>query len=220
MDSRNCGYCKNCGAGNYDACTSLQPSASAEPVQAEAVARRFHEAYERLAPSFGYTTRTETREWSPESTNGQLMIAVCEELFASPVTAAREQEASATGAEMKSIAYPGADLSCGDKKSINRVRNALHAEAETVPALRAELIEARKATPTTSTTGKVDASRVRDEALEEAAQLYGEGEVAAPGGHSQWGDAHQEGWIDGTKAYRDAIRSLIGTPKSAEGEGA
>jgi hypothetical protein len=68
--------------------------------------------------------------------------------------------------------------------------------------------------------GKVDASRVRDEALEEAAQLYGEGEVAAPGGHSQWGDAHQEGWIDGTKAYRDAIRSLIGTPKSAEGEGA
>jgi len=62
-----------------------------------------------------------------------------------------------------------------------------------------------------------DASRVRDETLEQAAQLYGEGEVAAPGGHSQWGDAHQEGWIDGTKAYRDAIRSLIGAAKS-EGE--
>jgi hypothetical protein len=219
MDSRNCGYCKNCGAGNYDACTSLQPSASAEPVQAEAVARRFHEAYERLAPSFGYTTRTETREWSPESTNGQLMIAVCEELFASPVTAAREQEASATGAEMKSIAYPGADLSCGDKKSINRVRNALHAEAETVPALRAELIEARKATPTTSTTGKVDASRVRDEALSEAVGLYESEEVLAPVGNSAWGEAYQEGWISGAQAYREAIRSLIGTPKSAEGEG-
>jgi hypothetical protein len=63
------------------------------------------------------------------------------------------------------------------------------------------------ATPTTSTTGKVDASRVRDEALEEAAQLYGEGEVAAPVGNSAWGEAYQEGWIAGAQAYRDAIRS-------------
>jgi hypothetical protein len=75
------------------------------------------------------------------------------------------------------------------------------------------------ATPTTSTTGKVDASRVRDEALSEAVGLYESEEVLAPVGNSAWGEAYQEGWISGAQAYREAIRSLIGTPKSAEGEG-
>lgn len=47
----------------------------------------FHEAYERLAPSFGYETRTETREFDPESKNGKLMVAVCAELLnTSPAT--------------------------------------------------------------------------------------------------------------------------------------
>jgi hypothetical protein len=76
------------------------------------------------------------------------------------------------------------------------------------------------ATPTTSTTGKVDVSRVRDEALEEAVGLYESEDVLAPVGNSAWGEAYQEGWIAGAQAYREAIRSLIGTPKSAEGEGA
>lgn len=47
-----------------------------------ALALRFHEVYERLAPSFGYETRTETRVFDPESKNGKLMVAVCAELFA------------------------------------------------------------------------------------------------------------------------------------------
>lgn len=47
---------------------------------ADRLARSFHEAYERLAPSFGYETRTDTREFDPESQNGRLMIAVCAEL--------------------------------------------------------------------------------------------------------------------------------------------
>lgn len=46
----------------------------------EALARDFHEAYERLAPEFGYETREETRTFDPRSRNGQLMIAVCGEL--------------------------------------------------------------------------------------------------------------------------------------------
>jgi len=57
---------------------------------AEELARVFHEAYERLAPSFGYETRRESAvpwEEVPEN-NKQLMIAVCKELldrvFASP----------------------------------------------------------------------------------------------------------------------------------------
>lgn len=45
-------------------------------------AKRFHEAYERLAPSFGYETRPDTRQFDPESPNGKLMIAVCGELWA------------------------------------------------------------------------------------------------------------------------------------------
>jgi len=46
----------------------------------EELARKFHEAYERLAPSFGYETRKETRDFDPTSANGMLMIAVCGEL--------------------------------------------------------------------------------------------------------------------------------------------
>ncbi len=47
---------------------------------AEDLARKFHEIYERFAPSFGYETRPETRVFDPHSTNGRLMIAVCDQL--------------------------------------------------------------------------------------------------------------------------------------------
>ena len=41
----------------------------------------FHDTYERLAPSFNYETRPETRDFRPASPNGQLMIAVCAEIL-------------------------------------------------------------------------------------------------------------------------------------------
>lgn len=41
----------------------------------------FHEAYERLAPQFGYETRDDTKAFNKESPNGKLMIAVCEEIL-------------------------------------------------------------------------------------------------------------------------------------------
>jgi hypothetical protein len=50
---------------------------------AEDLARLFHEAYERLAPSFGYETREASRttwELVPDR-NKRLMIAVCAELL-------------------------------------------------------------------------------------------------------------------------------------------
>lgn len=53
----------------------------ADLILAEMMARRFHEAYERLAPQFGYDTRPETRELDPGSKNGRLMIAVCSEII-------------------------------------------------------------------------------------------------------------------------------------------
>lgn len=46
-----------------------------------ALAIRFHEAYERLAPRFGYETRPETRNFDPQSQNGRLMVAVCREII-------------------------------------------------------------------------------------------------------------------------------------------
>lgn len=51
-----------------------------QPAQVVDVARRFHETYERLAPSFGYETRPDTRAFDPKSPNGKLMTAVCAEL--------------------------------------------------------------------------------------------------------------------------------------------
>lgn len=47
----------------------------------EALALKFHNTYERLAPSFGYETREDTREFKPASKNGKLMIAVCGEIL-------------------------------------------------------------------------------------------------------------------------------------------
>lgn len=48
----------------------------------------------------------------------------------------------------------------------------------------------------------------RRSALEEAASL----EVPAPIGNSAWGEARQEGWIDGVREYRDAIRAMGSKP--------
>ncbi|MCB8988100.1 MAG: hypothetical protein H6661_10175 [Ardenticatenaceae bacterium] len=56
---------------------------------AERLARIFHQTYERLAPQFGYETRQETREFDPESPNGRLMTAVCGEILAQLVPAAK-----------------------------------------------------------------------------------------------------------------------------------
>jgi hypothetical protein len=52
-----------------------------ETLEPEALARRMHEAYERLAPEFGYQTRSDTKEFVLGSSNAQLMIAVCKELL-------------------------------------------------------------------------------------------------------------------------------------------
>jgi len=41
------------------------------------LAKLFHDTYEELAPSFGYETRTETRQFNETTPNGKLMIAVC-----------------------------------------------------------------------------------------------------------------------------------------------
>ena len=64
--------CEDCdGGGDYG------------PVNPEALAREFHIAYERLAPSYGYKTREASAvDWAdvPEN-NRELMIATCTEVL-------------------------------------------------------------------------------------------------------------------------------------------
>jgi len=45
------------------------------------LAKLFHQVYEDLAPSFGYETRTDTKEFDEDSKNGKLMIATCKAIL-------------------------------------------------------------------------------------------------------------------------------------------
>jgi len=71
-----CPRCSFNPTSESDFCDEHRPSK-----RHENMARRFHEAYERLAPQFGYETRSDTRKWHPDTPNGKLMIAVMRELF-------------------------------------------------------------------------------------------------------------------------------------------
>jgi hypothetical protein len=50
---------------------------------------------------------------------------------------------------------------------------------------------------------------------EACASLYAPYDVAAPVGNSAWGEGRQDGWIEGTQAYRDAIRSRTANQKES-----
>ena len=58
--------------------------------KALSLALLFHETYERLAPNYGYETRIATRKFDPDSPNGQLMIAVCGEIYRERIAALKE----------------------------------------------------------------------------------------------------------------------------------
>jgi hypothetical protein len=49
--------------------------------EAAELALVFHNTYEKLAPSFGYETRQDTKEFDFKSNNGRLMVAVCSEII-------------------------------------------------------------------------------------------------------------------------------------------
>jgi hypothetical protein len=51
------------------------------------------------------------------------------------------------------------------------------------------------------------AELVREDEREQIIALQQHEDVLAPIGHSAWGEAYQEGWAEGTAAYRDAIRA-------------
>lgn len=59
----------------------LAPTAAGS--EALSLATFFHNTYERLAPSFGYETRLDTKTFDALSNNGRLMTAVCGEVLSS-----------------------------------------------------------------------------------------------------------------------------------------
>jgi hypothetical protein len=77
----------------------------AQALSGEDAARLFHETYERLAPSFGYETRPDTKAFDPESPNGKLMIAVCGEVLAALSPTVSGDAAEALGLEWSEDGY-------------------------------------------------------------------------------------------------------------------
>ena len=79
---------------------------------AEQIAQAFHEAYERLAPDFGYKTReASAKPWDdvPEQ-NRSLMIAVVQALIDSgviPGAASRSDEDQIRAAMSEAMEHPG-----------------------------------------------------------------------------------------------------------------
>ena len=70
--------------GGYAAPDGME---TAEPTIAEQVARAFHEAYEQLAPAYGYRTReASAKPWRDVPVrNRRLMVATVEDLLARAV---------------------------------------------------------------------------------------------------------------------------------------
>lgn len=99
------------------------PAASAgreEPDRAEALARQFHEAYERLAPSFGYTTReASAKPWVevPEK-NKRLMVAVCAELLTRSALAAERAAGAVDTARLDWMQEHGVNVEVRDSEEL------------------------------------------------------------------------------------------------------
>ena len=70
--------CKSPKPKDLDALSGLPDNAG---MSSEELAERFHKHYEAMAPVFGYETRPETKAFNPNTPNGKLMIAVCEQII-------------------------------------------------------------------------------------------------------------------------------------------
>lgn len=57
---------------------------------------------------------------------------------------------------------------------------------------------------------RFDPERFAELIVKECADLYNHEDVLAPIGMSAHGEAHQHGWIEGTKTYRDTILEHFG----------
>lgn len=130
--------------------TTPHPSADlAELPSAEQLAQRFHEAYERLAPDFGYKTReASAKPWAevPEN-NRALMTAVCAEVGGPLLDALTAAERELAEAERH--------IERGNDETMRAYSKLRTAEAER-DAARAALVER-----TSADTGQTEAQRLQ-----------------------------------------------------------
>lgn len=109
--------------------------------EAARLAQAFHEAYERLAPSFGYETRkASARPWVevPEP-NRKLMEAVCAEVMV-PLLASERAAATAACAEVADAVYHRemlAEARAGNRNDADLCRAKMEAAEEIDDAIRA-----------------------------------------------------------------------------------
>jgi len=84
-------WCDDCFVG-FDSCHTLveaverwqkrtNPNQRGVMDNPEALARLFHDTYERMASICDYETRQDTKVFNPESPNGKLMIATCRKIL-------------------------------------------------------------------------------------------------------------------------------------------
>lgn len=101
------------------------------------LAKRFHSAYERLAPQFGYETRKDTKAFDPESPNGKLMAAVCQEVVCEDIVGKYEltQQESLVLTHLSDAWNCFAALSEGHPSDQEEFAKAIHA-AESIIACR------------------------------------------------------------------------------------
>lgn len=91
-------------------------------------ARRFHDTYERLAPSYGYETREDTKAFELESPNGLLMVAVCGEVVrAAEAAALRRAAEHLTTMPVGDVTYR---YECGRQDGLRQAGDWLRAEAD------------------------------------------------------------------------------------------
>lgn len=78
MESSDCS--KHTVRGCFMEMSAVAPEPTSVGMEPVAIARLFHETYERFSATFGYETRADTKAFDPKSSNGLLMIAVCKEV--------------------------------------------------------------------------------------------------------------------------------------------
>lgn len=114
----------------------------------------FHDTYERLAPSFGYETRPDTKAFDPESPNGRLMIAVCGEVLAALATPDQSAINDARGRTIEECV-----------RHIEEVRTINADQSSTIKLLREALEKAAPFVGWASTRGQVLAGVHADDKL-------------------------------------------------------
>ena len=99
-----------------------------------ALTEKFHETYERLAYQFNYSTREDTREFDPESTNGRLMLAVVEEVIG-PVLTERDKLKAELADTVPRTRYDACNQDWLDsKRELEHVREVAKVEIDELKA--------------------------------------------------------------------------------------